>query len=993
MADETKTGLDRRRFLQVLGVTGAGAAVAGCSTDRIEKLVPYLVQSEDQVPGVSTWYASTCTECSANCGLHVRTREGRAVKLEGNPAHPINQGKLCSRGLAGLQGLYNPDRLKGPMARGAGGGFEAITWDVALQRLAAGVREAGARTAVLSGGHRGTFDDLLAEWIAAVGGRITRFEPLDQSVMRAASRRAFGLDEVPLYDVGAARFILSFGADFLDTWGASTEHQIGYARAHGFSGQQNAKHVAIAPRANLSALNADEFHAVRPGSETAVALAIAGLVQGQRGGGAGAGAMTPEAAAEASGLAADVIRRIAAEFAAAAPSLALPAGHEGQHAGAVETAVAVSLLNQAAGNIGRTVLYGLDAAQGDGAEGLGELQRAMAGGQVGLLLVHEANPVYAMPRAAQFAEALARVPLKVSTSMFMDETAALCDLILPMHHALERWDDAHPRAGVYSLMQPVMEPVFDTLPPGEVLLRTARAVGGPLAGITAATWEEYLQTAWRGLASLQGAGDFASFWRDALQRGGVFTDAPAGAAVAPAAGALPSYTAPPAAADGELSFSTYPHSFLYDGRGTNKPYLLEIAHPVSKLTWHEWIEMHPDTAAAYDLRDGEIVRLVSADGAFEAPVWIYAGIHPGAVAAPMGFGHTHYGQFAAGRGGNTLDLLPAPAAGAGIRYAGVPVRVEKLNRYRKLATVAGNSRQLGRGIAQAMPVGAAARGLTVEEAYAEAGGAHHEINTELEVEALLGWREEQVEKIRRGDYTRDLPQWGMAIDLARCTGCSACVTACYTENNIPWVGEEDILRGREMTWIRIERYWEGGEDGEPLEARFVPMPCQHCANAPCEPVCPVYAAYHTPDGLNGQVYNRCVGTRYCANNCPYKVRYFNWYAYAKRAFPEPLNMSLNPDVTVRGRGVMEKCTFCVQRIRGAQNHARLENRPVRDGDVVTACAQACPSSAIVFGNVADPESQVFNIKATDPRRYYVLEDINTRPAVTYLAKVLNRVEA
>jgi molybdopterin-containing oxidoreductase family iron-sulfur binding subunit len=292
-----------------------------------------------------------------------------------------------------------------------------------------------------------------------------------------------------------------------------------------------------------------------------------------------------------------------------------------------------------------------------------------------------------------------------------------------------------------------------------------------------------------------------------------------------------------------------------------------------------------------------------------------------------------------------------------------------------------------------MPVGAAARGHTVEQAYTEAGGEHHEINPPHEVEALLGWREGQVEGIKLGDYARDLPQWAMAIDLARCTGCSACVTACYTENNIPWVGEEDILRGREMTWIRVERYWEGGEDGEPLEARFVPMPCQHCANAPCEPVCPVYAAYHTPDGLNGQVYNRCVGTRYCANNCPYKVRYFNWYAYAERAFPEPLNLSLNPDVVVRGRGVMEKCTFCVQRIRGAQNEARLENRPLRDGDVITACAQACPSNAIVFGNVRDTDSAVFRIMSSDPRRYYVLEDINTRPAVVYQAKVLNRVEA
>jgi Fe-S-cluster-containing dehydrogenase component len=291
-----------------------------------------------------------------------------------------------------------------------------------------------------------------------------------------------------------------------------------------------------------------------------------------------------------------------------------------------------------------------------------------------------------------------------------------------------------------------------------------------------------------------------------------------------------------------------------------------------------------------------------------------------------------------------------------------------------------------------MPLAAAARGLTLEQAYREAGGEPHEINTEREVEAIEGFDREQREARRLGAYAGEHPLWGMTIDLARCTGCSACVTACYAENNIPWVGEDDVLRGREMSWMRIERYFEGGEDGQPFAARPIPVLCQHCDNAPCEPVCPVYAAYHTPDGLNGQVYNRCVGTRYCGNNCPYKVRYFNWYAYAKQAFQEPLHLQLNPDVTVRARGVMEKCTFCVQRIRGAQNRARLEDRPLRDGEVVPACAQACPSGAIAFGDTRDPDSRVSAVQRNH-RGYHLLEDLNTRPAVTYLAKVLHRSEA
>jgi molybdopterin-containing oxidoreductase family iron-sulfur binding subunit len=343
---------------------------------------------------------------------------------------------------------------------------------------------------------------------------------------------------------------------------------------------------------------------------------------------------------------------------------------------------------------------------------------------------------------------------------------------------------------------------------------------------------------------------------------------------------------------------------------------------------------------------------------------------------------------------NPLDLVDGKDGNGFLPYQSTRVRVVRTTGYQKLAKTEGNPRQLGRGIAESMPFVAAKKGLTPRQAaLGEEGGEEPEPNTEVEVTAITGFRQSQERKQKFGAYAKaDEPRWAMSIDLAKCTGCSACVVACYAENNIPFVGEEAVLRGREMSWMRIERYFEGGEDGVPIEARFVPMLCQHCGSAPCEPVCPVYAAYHTPDGLNGQVYNRCVGTRYCSNNCPYKVRYFNWSAYADHAFPEPLNLQLNPDVTVRARGVMEKCTFCIQRIRGAQNAARLDGRALVDGEVVTACAQACPSDAIVFGNLKDPASQVSQ-RSADHRGYHVLEDTNTRPGVTYLAKVRHTVEA
>ena len=1003
MADDASnpSPIDRRRFLSVLGISGAGAAaLSGCSTGQVQKLIPYLVQSEDQIPGVATWYASTCSECAAGCGLHVRTREGRAVKLEGNPEHPINRGKLCSRGQAALQGLYNPGRLKAPMARAAGGGFQEITWDDAIQRLAAKLSAAGGKVAVVSGAGRGTLSDLLAEWTAALGGRLVRYRPFDHEPMRAANRAVFGRDELPAHDFGRAEYILSFGADFLETWLAPVENQRGFARSHGFHDGRMAKHVSFAPRMSLTGQNADEWHAIRPGSEAALALALANLLVTEHGAAGGPlaaslAAFTPESAAKESGVPAEAIRRIAGEFAAAKPSLAVAGGVGSQHRGAIEACAAVNVLNWVAGNIGQTVLFGADLDAGDGAAGLDALGSALDSGQVAVLLVHEANPLYAVPRSAGFAARFAKAGFKVSTSPYLDETAAQCDLLLPDHHGIERWDDARPRAGVVGLMQPVMEPVFKTMATGDLLLKTAQKVGGALAKFNAPTYEAHLKARWADFAKAQGQADTEGFWRAALQRGGVFTEPPSVEAK-PVAGFAPAHTAPGFDGTGEFYFAPHVSSFLYDGRGANKPWLLENPDPVSKITWQSWVEVHPATAARLDVRNGEILRLTSPQGSIDVPVYVYPGLHPDVLSVPLGLGHTEYGSYAKGRGVNALDLVASKAGQPFVPYLSARVTVAKTGTYRTLASTEGNPRQLGRGIAEAMPVALAAKGLSVREAAAAEGHAEGEANPEREVEALKGWAAEVHERTRKGDYARELPQWGMTIDLAKCTGCSACVTACYAENNIPTVGEDEIHRGREMTWMRIERYWEGADPASPnggaVEARFVPMLCQQCADAPCEPVCPVYAAYHTADGLNGQVYNRCVGTRYCANNCPYKVRYFNWYKYNDHAWPEPLNLQLNPDVTVRARGVMEKCTFCVQRIRGAQNQARLEGRPLKDGEFTTACAQACPSDVIVFGDRNDPQSRVRQA-SQDHRGYHVLEELNTRPAITYLAKVTNRTEA
>jgi Fe-S-cluster-containing dehydrogenase component len=500
---------------------------------------------------------------------------------------------------------------------------------------------------------------------------------------------------------------------------------------------------------------------------------------------------------------------------------------------------------------------------------------------------------------------------------------------------------------------------------------------------------------------------------------------------------------------GDFVLITYPHSLLGDGRGANKPWLQELPDPVTKICWSSWVEIHPETAERLGIDRGDILEVKTASGTVRAPAFPYLGVHKDAIAIPLGQGHKStaqmatfdpkhhdgavqwgYGRYARDLGVNAIDLLPLSGNGAGgFVLTATKASISKTGDSRILPSTEGSARQHGRGIAQAIDAAdlgkAAGEGDTQKpqgEGGKEAlpGDASHAFLPGLrspvaaDAQGDLGAPTDANQGKNKGLYDpNDIRgmakrRWAMTIDLARCTGCSACVTACYAENNIPTVGAFwqnatyfadarpgfNIERGREMNWIRLERYFEGNPDakfGEDFETRFIPMMCQHCGNAPCEPVCPVYATYHAPDGLNVQVYNRCVGTRYCSNNCPYKVRYFNWFGYGEQdrkqyAFPEPLHWQLNPDVTVRTKGVMEKCSFCVQRIREAENRAAAEHRDLQADEFTSACAQACPSRAITFGDAADPNWSVAQL-AHDRRAYHVFEELNTYTAVVYLKKV------
>ncbi len=977
-------GMNRRDFFKIVGASAAAAA-AGCRRSP-EQILPLVAPADNLVPGVAAWFSSVCRECPAGCGLIARNREGRVVKLEGNPDHPVNRGTLCIRGQAGLQGLYNPDRLRGPFPRDAAGGLKPVKWEAAekflADRLAALVKQGrGNRIAVVSQLESGSLAGLMDTWVRALGARPrVAYEPFNYESIRAASHAVFGRDAIPYYALEDANVVLSFGADFLETWLSPVGYAGAFARMHALKHRKAGTFIHVEPRLSLTAANADEWVQNAPGTEGLLALAILKVIldEGLQAPGvdvaalrAAAKAAQVEAGARQSGVTAETIKHVARAFANARPGLAIGGGVAVTGSDAVEAQVAIHLLNYAAGNVGRTVRFGPDSAL-SGASPYAEmlaLTQAVARGEIEVLLLVHVNPLFTLPPAAGFAEAVKKVPLVVSFSNQPDETTQQAHLVLPDLHPLESWGDFSPRAGVIGLMQPTMAPVFDSKAVGDVLLSVGRQALGSPEGKGPFRWptfQEYLKDQWREIArEFSPATPFEEFWEKTLRQGGVWKEVPA----APVQARVTSREAKPATIEGDargLTLLAYPSHRFYDGRGANKPWLQEAPDTMTQITWDSWVEVPAETAKALGLRQGDLVRVASPHGAIELPAYISESLHPGAVAIPIGQGHTDYGRYAKDRGGNPFALLSASAGRGGLRFLSVRVTLTKTGGRRPLAIPQATADQDGRELAQHL-------GLTAAR--------------ELELRGAVPEKASQPSMYPDVKYPEY--RWGMVIDLDSCIGCQACVIACKAENNVPVVGKEQVAYGRDMHWLRIER-WQEGPAAHP-ETRFLPMLCQHCGIAPCEPVCPVFASYHTNEGLNAQVYNRCVGTRYCNNNCPYHVRRFNWWDYGSPssstyAFPDPLHLQLNPDVTVRQLGVMEKCTMCIQRIIAAKDHAREEGRLVRDGDTETACQQTCPTQAIVFGNLKDPSSRVAKLSRSS-RGYHVLEELGTRPAITYLRKV------
>jgi Fe-S-cluster-containing dehydrogenase component len=950
----------RREFLALMGFSLGAATLAACSRAPVQKAIPFLDKPEELTPGVASWYATTCGGCSAACSLLVKTRDGRPIKVEGNRASELFGGGTCAVGQATVLSLYDGERLRGPRWRG-----QPASWDEVDRQVSRALKAAasvGGGIVLLSGTIVSpSTRELIERWLAHhPRSRHVVYDAVSSSALREAARQSFGQAIVPHYRFDRARFVVAIEADFLGTWLSPVEFTRQYAESRRVPPSASmARHVQFESGLSLTGANADRRVAIRPSEQGAVVLAL--LHHVARRAGSETVPMLPALSIDG------------ASVAAAAEELWRNRGRSLVVSGAqdVPLQIAINAINQLLNNVGRTVELDRPSLQKQGDDHvLAALIDDMDVGDVHALIVYGVNPLYDHPDAARFARALEKVALHVSFADRLDETAARAHAVCPDHHFLEAWGDAEPVAFHYSLAQPTVAPLFDTRAAQDSLLKWMDA---------APDYYAYLRDFWRRRihphAPATGDTGFDAFWDGALHDG-VRSLEPGRPASGPApavdwhaaAAALAGSRAATSPATSAYELHLYESVAIRDGRHANNPWLQELPDPVTKVTWGNYAAVAPSVASQLALDDGDVVALATPRGRVELPVVVQAGQPARVISVALGYGRAASGKVGDGVGANGFGLVAAAPDGTR-RYSGGDVTLEKTGRRVLLAATQTHHSMEGRPIVREVDRASLDRPVST--------------GADAPEEPPTLWKEHP-----EGEHA-----WGMAIDLSACTGCSACVTACQAENNVPVVGPEEVRRGREMHWIRIDRYYTGAESAP--DVVFQPMMCQHCNNAPCEPVCPVLATVHSSDGINQQVYNRCVGTRYCENNCPYKVRRFNWFNYAhSERFDYHMNdalgtMVLNPDVVVRSRGVMEKCSLCVQRIQEGKLAAKQAGRPLADGDIRTACQQACPAQAIVFGDFRDAESEVSR-RRRDRRHFHVLADLGTRPNVGYLSKVRNR---
>jgi Fe-S-cluster-containing dehydrogenase component len=928
-----KRWLKRRDFLRIMGGVSGSALLSSCGSGKEpKKFVSYVLPPEEGViPGEATYSPSTCGECPAGCGLSVTLRYGWPVKLEGSPGHAVSDGGLCIRGQSSITRLYHPKRITGPMMRNGAGKFQGISWEKALSRVSeslAASRTSGRKNLYLSGRTTGSLSRLIDSFCRKGGvERLPEFEVYSHAAVKEANGLLFGQREVPHYRIGNADFLLTVGADILETHISPVSYTRMLSRAKS-RGELRWFHAE--PHLSLTGANADRRIVLSPGGEKVFLLYVLRQLL-DRGStrrslpaevAGNLPRLSARRASEATGIPVDTLEEVCDRVVKARRPLVIAGGVSTSHKAGFAVAAAAAMIQWVTGSIPGLV----DFAGNENYERVGtfrdmeDLSARLERGEVGVLFLSRTNPVFSLPARYAFREHLGKANLSVAIGDLPYETMREADLILPLSHSLESWGDVEPRRGVVSLQKPVLKPLHDTLSEGDILLKLV----GEVSGEESATgYRDYLFGEWarrfgeKGRDVLRGKG----FLEESLPAKGVSLDG------RQAVSLLKEMTT-----EGELAGPVLvlaPSLRTFDGRSRGLPLLTEIPDPLTTISYGRWLSVSPGTANALRLTDREEVNVMSGDWSQVLPVKVQPGLAEGIFVACRDFVESPPLRTEE-RTGGAVECIEAVRLGKTGKTAAIPI-------------LSGSPSQRGRGL--------------VPDPVHRDEKHHH-------------GRESMYPEHEHKEY-----RWAMVIDLALCNGCSACVAACYIENNVPVVGKKDHLRGRDMSWIRIEPFY-----GETGDVEFLPMLCQQCHSAPCETVCPVYAAYHNPEGLNVQVYNRCVGTRYCSNNCPYKVRRFNWFWHR---WEKPLNLMLNPELEARGAGVMEKCTFCTQRIRAAKDKAKDGARKVRDGDVTTACAQSCPTGAITFGNLLDPESMVYRLSHSG-RAYRVFEGLGTDPSVYYL---------
>ena len=972
----------RRDFLKYLGFSTAAAAAAASCEMPIKKAIPFANKPEDIVPGIADYYATTYVQDGDVVSVIAKVRDGRPIKLEGNTLSPITGGGTSARVQAAVLDLYDTARLRFPTIAGKEATFEAVDKAIASELN-------GGAVIVTSSITSPSTKAVIAQFLAKhPGSKHVTYDAVSFSGMLLANEASYGKKVIPSYHFEKAKAIVSLSADFLGTWLSPVEFARQYAVGKKIDEKNPAmsKHIHFETVASLTGSNADEKYLCRPSEIGAIAVALLSAVKG--------------------GEIAGVDAKLKAGIEAAAKALTANKGAALVVAGSndKDIQIIVNAINDVIGANGTTINFGatVNYRQGIDSE-FAALVDDMNAGKVNTILFHGANPVYTWPAADKVKAGLAKVKTTISFSGKLDETAAVCKYVIPDHHFLESWGDAEPVAGHISFIQPTIAPLFKTRAFQDALLKWSG---------DATEYTSYVKNFW----STKLGGE--NGWNKTLQDGVINPATPvvSGATINSSAVASALIAVNAVKPSNKIELALYQKVGIGAGQGASNPWLQELPDPVTRATWDNYIIVSPAMAKtllnidlnnagqadAYEVQPPKKVVKLTVDGkSIELPVLIIPGTHPQTVGIAVGYGRAEsIGKAVVGTGKNAYPLacinngtVNFSCADVKLEVTGATYPVALTQTHFRYDTAQGNRTEVMK-----------------EMTFAEYVKNPKEILEDREAEAkpFGGLANYEKDATIYPVYDRPGIKWGMSVDLNACNGCGACVVACNAENNVAIVGKPEVLRGHEMHWLRIDKYFSG--DMENPKVVFQPLMCQHCDNAPCENVCPVAATNHSSEGLNQMTYNRCIGTRYCANNCPFKVRRFNWADYTGAdSFPDNqvgevndvvMNMNddltrmvLNPDVTVRSRGVIEKCSFCVQRLQAAKLDAKKDARPMVDSDIKVACQQSCPTNAINFGNANDKHSAITKVRVDNPNRsFYVLEQLHVLPNVTYLAKVRNSAE-